>query len=86
MLIGVHVAIALAGLLVVGMAVLSPSVGRINFGWGLYFGTLFSGTVLVFSTASSLTTACISGLAYSSLALSGLAVARWRLANQKTQN
>lgn len=80
MLLIIHVLIALSSLLLSGWALGSPDVRKIKASYALVGATLFSGTILVISTSASLTSACLSGLAYSAAVSAMLITANIRLA------
>lgn len=81
MLLGIHISVALLGLVAASLAAIAPSRGKVAASYGLLAATLSSGTVLVQQLHTALASACFSGLAYSGFVAVLLAVARYRLAH-----
>lgn len=83
MLLLTHIIIAISGLVVTGLAYFRPSKAKLNIGFSLIALTILSGTILVLRLHTSLTAACLSGLAYLAVSLTGLSFARQKLAAEK---
>lgn len=80
-LLVVHIAIALGGLIIAAASLFTLSQKMISTSYALTAGTIATGTVLVFMTGNVLKS-CLSGLLYLSAVLVMTAIAR-RLAAQK---
>ena len=65
-----HITVALASLISAGIALISPTAGKLKVSYALVAGTLLTGTLLVLLQPVNLPRVCISGLVY--LALAGL--------------
>lgn len=74
-----HIAIALSGIIVSALNVVSPKVSRITFSYTLIALTFVTGTFLVFQHPSQLPHACVSGLVYLAISLSMTTYAQRKL-------
>lgn len=74
-----HIIIALTGLIISFISVLSPKSSLINLSYVCIFLTFATGTLLVFQHPSHLPHACISGLLYITASLALTTYARHRL-------
>jgi hypothetical protein len=84
MLLITHITIALASLVFVGATFLKPKEQWFSISFSLIAATLFSGSLLVFSTKSILAPACLSGIVYLSFVSSVLFIANYKLVKIKT--
>ena len=84
MLILIHVIIALAGIVLSGLSLISPSRTKLRASYGLIAATIASGTYLVLQLHSPLMSSCLGGLMYLVVTLSLSGAARYRLAKQPT--
>jgi len=74
-----HIAIALASLLVTAQLALWPTPARLKFSRLLVGSTLLSGTVLVIASGARLASVCLAGLTFLAISLAGLLIGAWRL-------
>jgi hypothetical protein len=79
MMIFLHVLVAMTGLVVTGIACVSPSVLKLRLSYGFVALTMLSGAWLIVAGNAQMLHACISGLAYLAVALGGIVFARVRL-------
>ncbi len=77
-----HICVALAGIVMSGLALLRPSARLLRFSYGAVALTFASGTYLVIAGPAHLVSSCISGIIYLGVVSAGLVPARMRLARQ----
>lgn len=83
MLLLTHVVIALASVVLTGLAYIQPSQAKLHSSYALVGLTLASGTALVITTHSALLSSCMTGLFYLGIVLSGIVAARRKLASEE---
>ncbi|HET7529186.1 MAG TPA: hypothetical protein VFJ84_03090 [Candidatus Saccharimonadales bacterium] len=83
MILIVHILAALGGIVMSSLSLLSPSLSRIRFSYGLVMATIASGTAIVLREHLSIVSVCLSGLLYVGFTVSGLVAARRKLARQE---
>ena len=83
MLLLLHIAIALSGLIVATLAVFQPSRSKVNISYSLVAATIASGTVLVVIDHAQILSSCVTGLAYIGVSLSLILSAQRRLATSR---
>jgi hypothetical protein len=80
MLLVIHIAVAVTGLLMVTFAAAMPSVVKLRTTYGLVAATFVSGAYLVWQLHAPLVSSCLSGVLYLAAALGLTGVAQRRLA------
>lgn len=86
MILALHITIALAGMLMAGLAYVAPSRAKLRATYGMVALTFISGTYLVVSMNTSLAHACVSGLAYLAVVSGALILAHRKLAYALSTN
>jgi hypothetical protein len=82
MLLVLHILVALSGIVMSSFSLISPSLPKIRFSYGLVMLTVLSGAVIVITKHLSILSVCLSGLLYVGFTVSGLIAASHRLAKQ----
>jgi multisubunit Na+/H+ antiporter MnhE subunit len=84
MLLGIHIVVAVIGLIVASIAFARPSLAKIQASYGLLVGTLLSGSLLIIVANASILRTCTSGLLYTAVMYFGIAAAKAKLAKSVT--
>ena len=79
-----HIIIALTGIGITTVLLLSPSKRKLNLSGLFLAGTLTTGTILVISSSSHMLQSCIMGLLYTAFVVGGIAIAKRKLAKENS--
>lgn len=84
MLLISHIIIALTGIGITTILLISPSKRKLNLSGLFLAGTLGTGTILVISSPAHMLQSCVMGILYTAFVVGGIAIARKRLAKESS--
>lgn len=77
-----HIIIALTGIGITTILLISPSKRKLNLSAIFLAGTLTTGTILVISSPAHMLQSCVMGILYTAFVVGGIAIAKKRLAKE----
>lgn len=86
MILGLHIAIAIASVIYTGYIYFSPSQAKLRGSYVLTALTIASGTWLVAANPAHMVQACLTGLLYLGVMFLGIGLARHKLTNAPTRD